>query len=52
MATLLAPSFELPAHLQQYSNLADPRIGTKVLECSDDFLQKHNECCNLIHPFL
>lgn len=37
MATLLAPSFELPAHLQQYSNLADPRIGTKVLECSDDF---------------
>lgn len=37
MATLLAPSFELPAHLQQYTNLADPRIGTKVTECSDDF---------------
>lgn len=37
MATLLAPNFELPAHLQQYTNLADTRIGAKVLECSDDF---------------
>ena len=37
MATLLAPNFELPAHLQRYTNLADPRIGAKVLECSDDF---------------
>ena len=37
MATLLAPAFEIPAQLQQLTNLADERIGAKVLECSDDF---------------
>ena len=37
MATLLAPAFDTPAQLQQMTNLADERIGAKVLECSDDF---------------
>jgi allantoicase len=27
MATLLAPAFELPAHLTHLTNLADARIG-------------------------
>ena len=43
MATLLAPDFELPAHLQQYTNLADTRIGAKVLECSDDFFAEASD---------
>lgn len=37
MATLLAPIFDLPAPLQQLSNLADARIGAEILECSDEF---------------
>lgn len=37
MATLLAPEFEIPTHLQQLTNLADARIGAKVTTCSDDF---------------
>ncbi|MGN0936854.1 allantoicase [Acinetobacter amyesii] len=37
MATLLAPSFDIPAQLQTLTNLADDRIGAKILECSDDF---------------
>ncbi len=37
MATLLAPSFDIPAQLQILTNLADDRIGAKILECSDDF---------------
>ena len=37
MATLIAPSFEIPAQLQQYTNLADHRIGAKIIECSDEF---------------
>lgn len=37
MATLLAPIFDLPAPLQQLTNLADARIGAEILECSDEF---------------
>ena len=37
MATLIAPTFDLPPQLQTLTNLADTRIGAKVLECSDDF---------------
>ena len=37
MATLFAPTFEIPSQLQQLTNLADERIGAKVLQCSDDF---------------
>lgn len=37
MATLFAPIFEIPAHIQQLTNLADSRIGAEILECSDDF---------------
>ena len=37
MTTLFAPNFDIPAHLQQLTNLADHRIGAEVIECSDDF---------------
>ncbi|MGE8538719.1 MAG: allantoicase [Acinetobacter sp.] len=37
MATLLAPIFDLPAPLQQLTNLADARIGAEIFECSDEF---------------
>ena len=37
MATLFAPIFEIPAQLQQLTNLADARIGAKIVECSDEF---------------
>lgn len=37
MATLHAPLFEIPAKIQQFTNLADVRIGAKVLDCSDEF---------------
>ena len=37
MATLLAPLFELPSHLASFTNLADARIGTEIVSCSDQF---------------
>ncbi|MFT4020397.1 MAG: allantoicase [Acinetobacter sp.] len=37
MATLLAPEFTLPAHLQTLTNLADARIGAEIISCSDQF---------------
>lgn len=37
MATLVAPIFDLPAPVQQLTNLADARIGAEILECSDEF---------------
>lgn len=37
MATLLAPLFELPSHLASLTNLADARIGTEIVSCSDQF---------------
>ncbi|ANF83279.1 allantoicase (plasmid) [Acinetobacter sp. NCu2D-2] len=37
MATLFAPTFDVPAHIQQLTNLADDRIGAEIIECSDDF---------------
>jgi allantoicase len=37
MATLHAPLFEIPTKIQQFTNLADVRIGAKVLDCSDEF---------------
>lgn len=37
MATLLAPFFDVPPHIQQLTNLADDRIGAEIIDCSDDF---------------
>ena len=37
MAILHAPSFEIPAPIQQLTNLADLRIGAKIIDCSDEF---------------
>lgn len=37
MATLLAPIFEMPAPIQQFTNLSDLRIGAEIIECSDEF---------------
>lgn len=37
MATLFAPLFEIPAYLQQLTNLSDTRIGASIVECSDEF---------------
>lgn len=37
MATLLAPIFDVPLHIQQLTNLADDRIGAEIIDCSDDF---------------
>ncbi|EFF84351.1 hypothetical protein N5J44_17965 [Acinetobacter ursingii] len=37
MATLHAPIFDIPLYLHQYTNLADERIGAKIIDCSDDF---------------
>lgn len=37
MTTLFAPIFDIPAQLQTLTNLADDRIGAKIVECSDDF---------------
>ncbi|WP_269914670.1 allantoicase [Acinetobacter sp. HY1485] len=37
MATLHAPLFELPATFSTLTNLADARIGTVIVECSDEF---------------
>jgi allantoicase len=37
MATLFAPAFDIPAQLQQLTNLADARIGANITQCSDDF---------------
>ena len=37
MATLLAPFFDIPIHMQQLTNLADDRIGAEIIACSDDF---------------
>lgn len=37
MATLLAPIFDVPTHIQPLTNLADDRIGAEIIGCSDDF---------------
>lgn len=37
MATLLAPVFEQPDHLKHLTNLADLRIGSQIIDCSDQF---------------
>ncbi|MEB3766862.1 allantoicase [Acinetobacter sp. MD2] len=37
MATLLAPLFDLPPHLNRFTNLADARIGAEIVACSDQF---------------
>ncbi len=51
MATLFAAFFDIPAPLQQLTNLADDRIGAEVIDCSDDFLLKQNVYCNLIRLY-
>lgn len=37
MATLLAPDYQLPDSVLPFTNLADERLGTSIVECSDDF---------------
>lgn len=50
MATLLAPGFEIPAQIQQLTNLADTRIGARVIECSDDFFAEANRMLQFDAP--
>ncbi|WP_308912092.1 allantoicase [Acinetobacter schindleri] len=50
MATLFAPAFEIPAQLQQLTNLADERIGAKVLQCSDDFFAEAQRMLQFTAP--
>ena len=50
MATLFAPIFEIPAQLQPFTNLADARIGAKVLECSDEFFAEANRMLQFDAP--
>lgn len=50
MATLFAPLFETPAQIQQLTNLADTRIGAKVLECSDEFFADANRMLQFDAP--
>ncbi|HAB43001.1 MAG TPA: allantoicase [Acinetobacter sp.] len=51
MATLFAPIFEIPAHIQQLTNLADSRIGAEILECSDDFFAEAKRMLQFDAPF-
>ncbi len=50
MATLLAPNFEIPAHLHAYTNLADARIGAEIIECSDDFFAESSRMLQFDAP--
>ena len=50
MATIHAPSFEIPTHITQLTNLADHRIGAKVLSCSDDFFAEANRMLQFSAP--
>ncbi|MHA3080728.1 allantoicase [Acinetobacter sp. ANC 5502] len=50
MATLLAPAFELPTHLTHLTNLADARIGTKIIDCSDEFFAAAKRMLNADAP--
>lgn len=50
MATLLAPAFELPAHLTHLTNLADARIGAKIIDCSDEFFAEAKRMLNADAP--
>ncbi len=52
MATLLAPIFDLPAPVQQLTNLADAQLAQKFLNVQDRVLLKQNACCNLRHRSL
>ncbi|ENU81817.1 allantoicase [Acinetobacter sp. ANC 3789] len=50
MATLLAPAFELPTHLTHLTNLADARIGAKIIDCSDEFFAEAKRMLNADAP--
>ncbi|MHA3055404.1 allantoicase [Acinetobacter sp. ANC 4633] len=50
MATLLAPAFELPTHLTHLTNLADTRIGAKIMDCSDEFFAEAKRMLNADAP--
>src|SRR5690606_22864681 len=43
-------NFEIPAQLQQLTNLADERIGAKVLQCSDDFFAEAQRMLQFTAP--
>ena len=50
MATLLAPIFDIPSYLQSYTNLANERIGAKIIDCSDDFFAEAKRMLNANAP--
>ncbi|ENV47202.1 allantoicase [Acinetobacter brisouii CIP 110357] len=50
MVTLLAPAFELPTHLTHLTNLADARIGAKIMDCSDEFFAEAKRMLNADAP--
>ena len=50
MATLFAPFFDAPTHIQQLTNLADDRIGAKIIDCSDDFFAEAKRMLQFTSP--
>ena len=50
MATLFAPIFDTPTHIQQLTNLADDRIGAKIIDCSDDFFAEAKRMLQFTSP--
>lgn len=50
MATLLAPEFTLPETLLPYTNLADERLGTAIVSCSDQFFAEAKRMLQFAAP--
>lgn len=50
MATLLAPFFDIPTHIQRLTNLADDRIGAEIIDCSDDFFAEAKRMLQFTSP--
>jgi allantoicase len=50
MATLFAPIFDAPTHIQQLTNLADDRIGAEIIDCSDDFFAEAKRMLQFTSP--
>ena len=50
MATLFAPIFDAPTHIQQLTNLADDRIGAEIMDCSDDFFAEAKRMLQFTSP--
>lgn len=50
MATLLAPEFTIPETLLTYTNLADERLGTAIVSCSDQFFAEAKRMLQFTAP--